>query len=139
MSNWTEEKVLKTLEEIGKKATTDAEFRKLCLNNPGAAVKKVSGEDLPEGLKINVVENAGAHMTFVLPDMVTGELNEGDLDKVAGGVGAIGGPPTLKCGVPGGGGFPGGGGGFPGGGGGFPGGGGGFPGGGGLPTQKCRR
>ena len=46
----------------------------------------MSGKELPEGLIIKFVENAGAHMTFVLPDMIsTGELENEDLDQVAGG------------------------------------------------------
>ena len=92
MNNWTEKEVQSTIEQVRKKASTDSEFRKLCLENPAGAVKEVSGKELPEGLIIKFVENAGAHMTFVLPDMIsTGELVEEDLEQVAGG--AQGKPP----------------------------------------------
>lgn len=95
MSNWTEEEVQKVVAEIGKKAATDPAFRKLCLENPAGAVKEVSGKDLPQGLKVRFVENAGSHMTFVLPDIVeVGEFGEADLDKVAGGTNLN----TMGCG-----------------------------------------
>jgi len=88
LTNWTEEEVQKVVAEIGKKAAADPAFRKLCLENPAEAVKKVSGKDLPQGLRVRFVENAGAHMTFVLPDPAgPGELGEADLDRVAGGAG----------------------------------------------------
>ncbi|HBV95597.1 MAG: hypothetical protein JL50_09915 [Peptococcaceae bacterium BICA1-7] len=86
MNNWTEEEVQKVVAEIGKKATADPAFRKLCLENAAEAVKKVSGKELPKGMKLKFVENEGAHMTFVLPDpAVSGELGLEDLDRVAGG------------------------------------------------------
>jgi len=88
LTNWTEEEVQKVVAQIGKKATADQAFRKLCLENPAGAVKEVGGKDLPQGLKVRFVENEGAHMTFVLPDMVNaGELGEEDLNRVAGGAG----------------------------------------------------
>ena len=31
MNNWTEEEVQSTIEQVGKKAAADSEFRKLCL------------------------------------------------------------------------------------------------------------
>ena len=91
MNNWTEEEVQKVVAQIGQRAASDPAFRKLCLADPAGAVKEVSGKDLPQGLKVRFVENAGAHMTFVLPDTVNaGELGEAELNRVAGGGGETG-------------------------------------------------
>ncbi|MDD2422003.1 MAG: hypothetical protein PHU78_07680, partial [Heliobacteriaceae bacterium] len=67
MTTWTEAEVNETLAKLFKQASTDAEFRKLCLADPGAAIKQVSGKELPGGLKIKFGENEGADRTFVLP------------------------------------------------------------------------
>lgn len=85
MTMWTEVEVNETLEKLFKQASTDAEFRKLCLTDPGAAIKQVSGKDIPSGLKIKFVENEGADRTIVLPDLINEDLSDEDLDKVAGG------------------------------------------------------
>ena len=34
MNNWTEDEIQSTIEQVGKKASTDSEFRRLCLENP---------------------------------------------------------------------------------------------------------
>ncbi|ULO09863.1 NHLP leader peptide family natural product precursor [Paenibacillus sp. 19GGS1-52] len=84
MSN--EDVVANAIETVTSKAVTDSEFRALCLSNPREAVKQATGLELPENFKLQVVENAGAHYTLVLPDAVSGEeLNESELEQVAGG------------------------------------------------------
>ncbi|ULO09865.1 NHLP leader peptide family natural product precursor [Paenibacillus sp. 19GGS1-52] len=84
MSN--EDVVANAIEAVTSKAVTDNEFRALCLSNPREAVKQATGLELPENFKLQVVENAGAHYTLVLPDAVSGEeLNESELEQVAGG------------------------------------------------------
>ncbi len=81
-----EDVVAKAIETVTSKAVTDSAFRVLCLSNPREAVKQATGLELPENFKLQVVENAGAHYTLVLPDAVSGEeLNESELEQVAGG------------------------------------------------------
>jgi hypothetical protein len=81
-----EDVVAKAIEAVTSKAVTDSAFRALCLSNPREAVKQATGIELPENFKLQVVDNAGAHYTLVLPDAVSGEeLNEVELQQVAGG------------------------------------------------------
>lgn len=83
---WTQEEIESAFTEVRKKAVTDKDFRKLVLADPGKAVKQVTGKDVPASVKIKVLENDPAyHMTFVLPDMVSEEISDNDLEKVAGG------------------------------------------------------
>ena len=83
---WTEKEINEAIEVVSKKAATDKEFRKLCLENPNEAVKQVYGKEIPEEFKIKIIENEpGYDETFVLPDFIGGELSDDDLDKVAGG------------------------------------------------------
>lgn len=85
--SWDLEKVNKALEMIKQKAAMDAEFRTLCFENPEEAVKQATGMEVPEGFKLRMVDNAGAHLTVVLPDLQAGdgELDESELAQVSGG------------------------------------------------------
>ena len=87
MPEWTQEEVNKILNEVARKSSVDPEFRKLCLTNPNAAMASVSGTPLPEHFRIRFVENEGATMTVVLPDLAIAEeeLSETELEAVAGG------------------------------------------------------
>jgi len=83
--DWTEEKINQTIADIKKKASEDGSFRKLCLDNPNEAIKQVSGMEVPEGVKINIIESdSGVDHTILLPSNKT-ELSEQDLDNIAGG------------------------------------------------------
>ena len=75
------------IEQIVKRAQTDSEFRKLCLDNPDAAATEATGKNIPEDFTLRFVENQGADLTVVLPDMVdpSAELSEQELEQVAGG------------------------------------------------------
>ena len=67
-------------------AVTDEEFRKELLEDPTSAIEKVAGEKLPEGFQVKVIENDPAYSaTFVLPPMASDELDEDQLEAVAGG------------------------------------------------------
>lgn len=87
MAEWNEAEAQKTLTEIAKRSQTDAEFRKLALKEPNAAISKVNPTPLPPGFKVRFVDNAGANITVVLPDPVSkeGELSDAELEQVAGG------------------------------------------------------
>ncbi len=83
--SWTEEKINQTIIDIKKKAAEDEAFRKLCLDNPNAAIKQVSGFDVPEGFKINIIENDPCiDHTIILPHEAS-SLKEEELDQIAGG------------------------------------------------------
>lgn len=84
---WTSQDIEKTIQESIRRGTTDQAFRKLALSDARAAVEKVAGRPIPEGLKIKFVDGAGAHMTIVLPELAgeEGELSDTQLEQVAGG------------------------------------------------------
>jgi hypothetical protein len=85
--SWTQDEVENAFVELKKKATTDEDFRKLILTDPKSAIKQVTGKDVPEGFKIKVIESDPAyHMTFVLPRMLSTDLSDEELDRVAGGL-----------------------------------------------------
>jgi hypothetical protein len=84
---WTQEKINEIYVKVQQLATTDEEFRAELLKDSSAAIAKVAGEELPEGMKFHVIENDPAYnATFVLPDLVGDELEDAELDSVAGGV-----------------------------------------------------
>jgi len=91
--NWTEEKINQTITDVKKKASEDEDFRKLCLGNPNEAIKQISGMEVPEGVKIKMIENDPdvAH-TIVLPPE-PGTIKDEELDKIAGGR-----PPAAEVG-----------------------------------------
>lgn len=97
MEKWNELEVKRVLKEIAAKAAQDTEFRKLCLNDPAAAIKEISGKEIPENMKVRFVENQGAHMTFVLPDPVSSDISEDELDMVVGGTCGSAGCTQVDC------------------------------------------
>ena len=83
---WTQERINEIYLKIQKQAMVDEEFRKELLADPNGTIEKALGEKLPEGFKVNVVESDPAYnATFVLPDLLGDELEDEDLDQVAGG------------------------------------------------------
>jgi hypothetical protein len=110
--SWTAEEVQKAYQAVSVKAAMDKAFRARLLANPHEAIAEMTGRDVPAAFKIKIIENDPAyHMTFVLPDMVSEELSDEALSKVAGGVSVAlivgacavaidtGGPCTDACGV----------------------------------------
>lgn len=83
MDLWTQEEVDRALMLVRKRSVLDMKFRSLCLSDPAAAIKSVSGKNLPKDLKLRFVENEGAHLTFVLPDSKQQELSDEELEFVA--------------------------------------------------------
>lgn len=83
--SWTYENWMETLKEVQKKASQDSAFRGRALADARAAVKEISGRDLPASFKIRFAE-PGSEM--VLPLAATaGEIGVRDLESVAGGAG----------------------------------------------------
>ena len=84
---WTQEKINEVYAEVQEKAMTNEEFREELLNNTNEAIEKVAGEKLPEGFQVKVVESDPAYAaTFVLPDLMSDELDTEELEAVSGGV-----------------------------------------------------
>ena len=82
-----QEKGLQLYAKAQLMAATDEAFRKEILANPTAALEKLSGEKFPEGAKIKAIEQDPAYAsTIVIPRFVGDELDESELDNVAGGV-----------------------------------------------------
>ena len=68
-------------------ANKNADYRKALLSNPKDIVERQLGTDLPESLKVAVVEDTPDTLHIVLPH-VPGEgeeLSDADLEMVAGG------------------------------------------------------
>lgn len=89
MAEWNKEKFTETLQALSKKAAEDLAFRSMLVANPNAAIKQVSGMELPDTFKVQVVDNNAAHMTMVLPPakVDADELSGAELEQVAGGKG----------------------------------------------------
>lgn len=93
---WTQDKINEVYAKVQQAAVTDEEFREELLKDSSAAIAKIAGEELPEDFKVKVIENDPQYAaTFVLPPMVSEELDDEDLDKVAGGACVI----DFACGA----------------------------------------
>jgi hypothetical protein len=85
--SWTNEKVQEAAGKIVERASRDEEFRKLVLADPYAAIKEVTGLEVPREFKLQVVDGSGYHATVVLPEArgAEDELTDTDLEMVSGG------------------------------------------------------
>ena len=78
------------------KTLEDDKFRKSLLDEPKAALEKIGGKPLPEGLNVRVMEEEANTLTIVLPQKPAAagqeeELSDEALEKVSGGaVGSAG-------------------------------------------------
>ncbi|MNR86870.1 hypothetical protein D3C86_525790 [compost metagenome] len=73
-------------QELMLKAAQDEAFREALLNDPKATLEAHMGIRFPETFKVNVVTNTPSELTLVLPPKESGELSEGELDGIAGGI-----------------------------------------------------
>lgn len=84
---WTNEKLESLYSNVMNRASFDEDFRNSLLAGDLQVIKELAGEEIPDSLKIKFIENeSGYQQTVVLPDFIGEELNEEDLDKVAGGL-----------------------------------------------------
>lgn len=90
MSTWNKDEIEELIRNIRDKALHDSEFRKLCLADVSAAVKEISGKELPEEVRLELIANTDDTITIIMPQMEVDELPEEAVDKVFGG-GPIGG------------------------------------------------
>ena len=72
-----------------QRAAADAEFRSLCLSDINAAIREVSGMDVPAGVNICAVDGTNHNLALVIPPMgsADGALTDHQLEKIAGGQG----------------------------------------------------
>lgn len=75
------------LRQLSERAARDKEFRALCKQDILAAIKQETGKDVPESIRIQVVDSSGYDLTIILPEKRehTESLNDHELDQVAGG------------------------------------------------------
>lgn len=74
------------LKEVLERAATDREFRVRLLADPVAAIRMAFGVILPHNYRIKFMERPrDLDALIVLPEMGRDELDEDDLDLVAGG------------------------------------------------------
>lgn len=94
--NWTAEEFQQALQEVGRRATIDSEFRALALKDAATAIARVAGKTIPGDLDFKFIDNSGPTKLVPLPDPIPGityeEIGEEELDRVAGG---ISGPGTV--------------------------------------------
>lgn len=89
--SWTQEDINECIEQCRQKATVDTAFRALLLSDVGAAVKEATGKDIPESLKIKIIESdPNYNVTFLLPPLVSGNISDDELDSIAAGTAVCG-------------------------------------------------
>jgi hypothetical protein len=102
MSIWTEAELLRALELVKERASTETAFRTLALSNANAALEEVASKSFP-GSNIRFIESKGSptisgeEVVVVLPEMQESldELSDEMLETVAGGTGGNNPPPTA--------------------------------------------
>lgn len=74
------------LREIVDRAATDRAFRARLLSDPASAIRNEFGVILPRDYRIKFIERPrDLDALVVLPDVDDGDLEEGELEQVAGG------------------------------------------------------
>jgi hypothetical protein len=89
MQELSREDVTKIKRDLMRKAATDEDFRQLALSDPKAAIKQVSGIDLPSNLRIRFMEPQEGESVFMLPPRMSAgrEMSDEELETSAGGKG----------------------------------------------------
>lgn len=83
---WSSEEINNCIAQCKEKALRDKEFRKLLLADPGAAVKNLTGKDIPADFRVKVIESDPEYdVTFVLPPLASAGISDKELDNVTGG------------------------------------------------------
>jgi hypothetical protein len=67
------------------RAQADPAFRQALLSQPMATIEQELGIALPEGLRVEILEETASTLYLVLPPPAEAELSEEDLDDVSGG------------------------------------------------------
>ena len=86
--NWTKEEIEQTIALCKKEAMTDSAFRAKILKDPAAAIKELTGKEIPEGVKLQILEqDPKANFAFVLPPPLPEELTDEELNVSGAGCG----------------------------------------------------
>lgn len=72
--------------ELIAKAWEDPSFRQRLLSDPKSVVEELSGEKLPNDMKVTVFQESMNSVCLVLPQNPDEALSETDLDRVVGGL-----------------------------------------------------
>ena len=54
----SEEELKRAVQRIFRLSQTDAEFRAICLSNPGEAIQRITGKTVAPGVKIQFLDSA---------------------------------------------------------------------------------
>ena len=68
------------------KSWEDPEFKAKLLKDPKSVVEELSGEKLPDNMKIEVIEETSNSVCLVLPKNPDDELDEAQLEQITGGL-----------------------------------------------------
>ncbi len=74
-------------DRIVEQAQTDEAFRARLMSDPKATLEEFLGMQLPDQVKVHVMEESLTDVYLVLPYQFSVELNEEDLEAVSGGMG----------------------------------------------------
>jgi hypothetical protein len=81
-------------QQVIARAMKDPDYRQMLLDNPRAALGQAFGQELPAHVQVKVIEQEPDTIYLLLPrDSESQELNEEELDSVAGGLMATSYPP----------------------------------------------
>lgn len=76
---------------ITQKAAGDALYRQALLSDPKGLLEKHLGQALPDWLNVQVVEEKADTVYVIAPHVAADELDDADLEMIAGGKGGDGG------------------------------------------------
>jgi hypothetical protein len=91
-------KARETMDAIFRRSATDRPFRQKLVTDPKAALTEYAGHPMPDNFNVKFVEKQG-DVTIVLPAPAAAavELNDAELEMVAGGVTPILVASSLEC------------------------------------------
>lgn len=82
---WTEEKMQELFNQFQQRVAGDGQFRSLSLADPARAYKELTGNELPEGVQLKVLENEQGQLGVQLLYTGERELDDSELMAVTGG------------------------------------------------------
>jgi hypothetical protein len=99
MDSWTKQDEEALLDNAMRRSIVDPTFRALLVNDPVAALNKISSTPVPNTYRPQFVDNSGPTRVFLLPGALppTGELSDAQLEDVAGGCGCTNCCCTAQC------------------------------------------
>lgn len=86
MTEWTEQEIRRVYSEILRRMQLSEEFRNLALRDANAAFEAVSGKRFPVELRLRFCMSEGEPQAVLNEGLRAGELSDGELQQVAGGV-----------------------------------------------------